>query len=325
MRKLVVFLSLFLLLCIKAQSQNVDQIVIEKSPPPPGPTLCISSCQECGKLIFYSFIAGLKFESSLENIVEQKVETEVNEYGYQKFTYKVVTKALPIQHIIIKGPTVSNYDMEVTDLEPAACQYFIVNFKTTIPKPKTGSLLVKTIPSGATLTIKDEPQFSEPTPFLIKDHTSGNINIKLEKAGYITLDTTIIVMAETESEMTINLKPSYTPVKPVDQKTLVQTEIKKHSRNQTIWLASTVLAAGTGGYFMYAADQKYKEYQASNDSHAADLYDTAALYDKIKVACFGLAGFCAIEFTIQTVKKNKDKNQLNILMSGQGLKLTYNF
>jgi hypothetical protein len=258
MRNLVFLLSLSLLLGIKAQCQNVDQIVIEKSPPPQGIPICISSCQECGKLIFYSFIAGLKFESQMGNIMEQTIETEVTEYGYQKFTYKVVTRGLPIQNIIIKGPTVSNYDLEVTDLKPATCQYFIVNFR----RPDTkGAFLVKTNPSGAKLTIKDEPQFTEVTPFLIKDHVTGNFRIKLEKAGYNTVDTTIIILADKESEISLNLKPLFTappPPPPTDQKIIMQNEIKKHGRNQVIWLGSTILAAGTGGYFMIAADKKYQ-------------------------------------------------------------------
>jgi hypothetical protein len=325
MRNLVFLLSLSLLLGIKAQCQNVDQIVIEKSPPPQGIPICISSCQECGKLIFYSFIAGLKFESQMGNIMEQTIETEVTEYGYQKFTYKVVTRGLPIQNIIIKGPTVSNYDLEVTDLKPATCQYFIVNFR----RPDTkGAFLVKTNPSGAKLTIKDEPQFTEVTPFLIKDHVTGNFRIKLEKAGYNTVDTTIIILADKESEISLNLKPLFTappPPPPTDQKIIMQNEIKKHGRNQVIWLGSTILAAGTGGYFMIAADKKYKEYLASTDSHANELHKTVVLYDKLGPAFLGLAAVCAVEFTLQTVKKGKDNKQLKLYVNGQGAKFTYNF
>ena len=259
------------------------------------------------------------------NIVEQTIETDVNEYGYQKFTHKIVTKALPIQHIIIKGPTVSNYDLTITDLEPATCREYLVNFGPTLQREKvdssakTGSFLVKTTPIGATLTIKEEPYFKQTTPFTIKDHSAGKLNIKLEKSNYLPVDTAITIIPDKLLETNVVLKLEHDPT------INIQSEIKRHSRNQCIWLASTVLSAGTGAYFLLAANKTYKEYQESNDSHAADLYDAAVLYDKIKVACFGLAGFCAIEFTIQTVKKNRDKNQLKVLVSGQDAKLSFTF
>ena len=111
----------------------------------------------------------------------------------------------------------------------------------------------------------------------------------------------------------------------VDSLAFLNSLIKKQSRKQTFWGISTLLMAGAGGYFMYESNQKYNEYKNSTDSHAADLRDTAELYDKIGPALLGVAGLCAIEFTIHSVKKGKAKNELHIYQSRNGITLSYKF
>lgn len=111
----------------------------------------------------------------------------------------------------------------------------------------------------------------------------------------------------------------------VDSLAFLNSLIKKQSRKQTFWGISTLLIAGAGGYFMYESNQKYNEYKNSTDSHAADLRDTAELYNKIGPALLGVAGLCAIEFTIHSVKKGKAKNELHIYQSRNGITLSYKF
>lgn len=312
--------------------QSIYEIVVKKSPPPPGINLCHTGCNECGKLIFITFISDLKFESVLGNIKEQRVVREVNADGYQKFTYHVVTMAMPIQHIIIKGPNVADYDLTVVDLKPIDCQDFLVNFVKTPSGTTTGSVSLTTIPTEATITINGEPQLDKVTPYFIKDHPTGTFRIKLEKAGYYPIDTIMTIKPNESSEITVTLKPARGIIKPKDIESTttespeyLQNRIKKHGRNQTYWLASTIVAGGVGGYFMYAADQKYQEYLKSSDSQAAQLHKTFDLYDKLGPVFFGLAGVCALEFTIQTIKKGKSKTDLRLHMNGLGAKLSYRF
>jgi hypothetical protein len=289
-----------------------------------------SNCEECGKLIFISFISNLQFVSDWDNIKQQWVDVEVVNAGREKFTYHVVTKALPQQLITIKGPTIASKVLEIRNFEPGTHQEFLINYILE-QRPDTrpvGSINLNSVPQGAAITIAQEPEFKAVTPFLIRDHATGTYDIKVEKADFIPVDTTITIIADQKSEMTINLKPAYTPPPPpppTDQKIITQNEIKKHGRNQVFWLSSTILTAGTGGYFMITADKKYKEYLASTDSHAAELRKTAVLYDKLGPAFMGLAAVCAVEFTLQTVKKNKDNKQLKLYINGQGAKFTYNF
>jgi hypothetical protein len=288
-----------------------------------------SNCEECGKLIFISFVSNLQFVSDWDNIKQQWVDVEVVNAGREKFTYHVVTKALPQQLITIKGPTIASKVLEVRNLEPGTHQEYLINYIID-KQPVTesmGSFNLNSVPQGASIIIGNEPNFKEVTPFLIKNHPTGTFNVKLDKADYDRVDTTITIIANQTSEMTVNLKPSYTPLPttPTDQNLILQNGIKKHGRNQVIWLGSTILAAGTGGYFMIAADKKYKEYLASTDSHANELHKTVVRYDKLGPVFMGIAAVCAVEFTIQTVKKNKDNKQLKLYLNGQGAKFTYNF
>ncbi len=118
----------------------------------------------------------------------------------------------------------------------------------------------------------------------------------------------------------------------VDSLKLLNELIIKQSHKQTFWLVSTIVSAGTGGYFMVASNKKYDEYLNSTNSHAADLRGTSELYNKIGIACLGLAGVCAVEFTLQTIKKGKNKSKLKsteeklkVYSNGTGLGLSYRF
>ena len=128
-------------------------------------------------------------------------------------------------------------------------------------------------------------------------------------------------------EKEIHMIPIQTQVKPQPSVVKPVVKIKKHSRNQVIWLSDAVITSAAGGYFKYSADQKYNEYLGSTNSEEADdLQKTVKLYDTLTPAFFGLAGICSVGFTIQTVKKSKIKNnRLAMSLNGHGVQLTYNF
>jgi len=121
-------LMILFVLCLTGQTtgQTIHKIEIEKSPVGDG-VICISECEECGKLIFSSFLSNLTFYSEMNNIVETEIDRKINIDNRERFTYHVITKAKQIQHIIIKGPNIADYDLTITNLEPARCQKFIIN------------------------------------------------------------------------------------------------------------------------------------------------------------------------------------------------------
>ena len=161
------------------------------------------------------------------------------------------------------------------------------------------------------------------TPYDLKDRPAGNLSIRLEKSGYLPVDTSVNIIANKSSEVSFTLKPEPKLFKAEDSIRIFRDDFKKHGRRQIWSLASTVVAGGAGGYFFYAAEKKYQEYLVAENSQATKLRETAELYDKLGPVFLGVAGLCAVEFTIQTIKKNKSKVKLQL--SPGGAKLSFNF
>lgn len=181
-----------------------------------------------------------------------------------------------------------------------------------------GSFSIETKPIGASIVL-NETISHKFTPFAFTDYQVGNYHVKLELRNYNPVDTTIIVRPNELTKLSINMIPK------IDSLAILKVNIKKQSRQQGFWGVTTLLMAGAGGYFLYESDQKYKEYQSSTSSNATDLRDTAELYDKIGPALLGVAGLCAIEFTIHSIKKGKANNNLRLYKSRNGITLSYKF
>lgn len=330
MKSLLLSGLLIFLMSMAGFCQNMYNINIEEVPQPPNPPICITSCEDCGKLIFMTFLSNLTFESDMKNVVEQKVKRDLNVDGIEKFTYEVTAKALPIQHIIIKGPNLVDYDLTVTNLEPVTCQNFLIN--TIIPvkqvpvqgeKEQTGKLFISTVPTGATISVNGTLQAGSVTPYTL-EKTSGSYRITLKKDGYSPLDTTITLLSMEEGG-TMELRASLrTQGPPVDLQS-IRKEIKKHGNKQAFWGVATLAMAGAGVYFMITADQKYETYQNTSDNTATDLRKTAELYDKLAPSFFGASGVCALNYVIQSIVKSKSKKRLSLQSNGKELSLSYNF
>lgn len=181
-----------------------------------------------------------------------------------------------------------------------------------------GSFSIETKPIGASIVLNENIS-QKYTPFTFSNYKVGNYHVKLELRNYNPVDTTIIVRPNELTKLSINMIPK------IDSLAILKVNIKKQSRQQTFWGVATLLMAGAGGYLLYESDQKYKEYQNSTNSNATDLRDTAELYDKIGPALLGVAGLCAIEFTIHSVKKGKANNNLRLYKSRNGITLSYKF
>jgi hypothetical protein len=221
--------------------------------------------------------------------------------------------------------------LTVPELQVGNCLNYIIN---AVGLNKTGSFFVKTIPSGATLSIESEGSFTDIyTPYLIKNHSIGTYKLKLEKAGYYPVDTTITILPDVPdklSEITISLRPISLRIydKNVIKSQLpeeIKKEIKRHSLNQGIWGGAALITAGVGGFFLYDAGKKYDKYLITTDNSATDLHKTIKLDYKIGPSLLGVGGFCALEFLIQSVKKGKAKQKLNVSLNGQAAMLTINF
>jgi hypothetical protein len=331
-------LLLFAFICCLTILDSSGQVIIYDmkvtGSEPPASTVCISSCNECGKLIFTSSLSDLIFISDLNNIVgKPEINRRINDDGNEVFTYKVSVKALPNQQIRIRGPIVKDFILTVNELLVGQCLYFMIN-PITDDVVSRGSLFLKSVPSSAKITLDGEKSLTGVvTNYLVTNYPVGTYKVKIEKENYFPVDTTLTILPNKPNqieEVTFYLKPlqgikKIDVQKKNDIKIDYQSEINKHARNQKIWGISALGAAGAGVGMLIAASKKYEEYQNATSSTASDLYNTSKLYDNIGYGLMGVSGVCAVGFVVQTSKKSKAKKQLKVSTNGASAMVTYSF
>lgn len=161
--------------------------------------------------------------------------------------------------------------------------------------------------------------------YSIKNHEDNLGEFTKAKISTLIPNITQVLQDTVVERKPIARDPIVQNIPKIDSVKILNSIINKQSGKQTFWGISTLLMAGAGGYFMYESNQKYKEYQNSTSSSASDLLDTSKLYDKLGPAFLGVAGFCAIEFTLHSIKKGKAKNNLNLYKSRNSITLSYKF
>jgi hypothetical protein len=90
-------------------------------------------------------------------------------------------------------------------------------------------------------------------------------------------------------------------------------------------LTSAAGFGAVGGFFFSQSNKKFLEYKEAVGSDANSLHTTVESYQKIGAAAIGVAVFCAVEFTWQLFKKEKDKHWLRLQSDGQNIGLKANF
>lgn len=327
----------FVLICWLTVFKSAGQVIIRDmkvtESEPPTSTVCISSCNECGKLIFTSSLSDLIFISDLSNIVgKPEINRRINDDGNEIFTYKVSVKALPGQQIRIRGPIVTDYILTVSELLVGQCLYYMIN-PIIDGVVNRGSLFLKSVPSSAKIMIEGEKSLSGVTTnYLVTNYPVGTYKVKLEKENYFPVDTILTILPDKPNqieEVTFYLKPLQGIKKnDVQKKNNIkidyQSEIDKHSKNQKIWGITAGVAASAGGLMFLMANKKYEEYQNASSSNASDLYNTSKLYDNIGYGLMGVSGICAVGFVIQTSKKSKAK-KLKVSTNGASAMVTFDF
>lgn len=295
MKNMILTTFMVSIFIINSYGQNIKEIEIK-----PIQTnvfnICPSNCEDCGMVIFTTHIPGLLFESNMDYIKDVKVDNE----GI-KYIYSVVAEARSTQDFIIKGPEIVDYKLTIHDLEPARCQDYIITIIEELPEIVAEEKAKK---------IAEEMAIKMAEEMAKKMAEEMAVKMAEEIAKKKAEEMAIKIAEEKVRKETIN-------------NDLV---IKKHGKKQRFWLSSAIISAGIGGYLKYTADQKYDEYLVSTDpNEIQDLKETVQLYDKLTPAFFGIAGLCSVNFIVQTTKKSKRKNKLQVELNGRSARLTYKF
>lgn len=134
-------------------------------------------------IVIYSAIPGVIFKSSTGGIVSQ--ESEVT---------KTTLFIRPEKQVItIQAPDFQEMKFSSELISPKSTKFYRLNSKETNYRPDKGSVVINTVPAGAQLRIDGIPDFSQFTPFELKDYEARTYRIFLELPNYITLDTTLVI------------------------------------------------------------------------------------------------------------------------------------
>jgi len=160
-------------------------------------------------------------------------------------------------------------------------------------------ITIKSNPAGALLFLNGKNQGTTSTKLTTN---FGKNSIRLSKSGYNDFEDTFTV---SEQQSTY----SFTLVS--DQKAMAQMDFNKYKKRKNIWMAATLVTAGTGAYFMYSSNKAGKDYETAT-TEATSLYDQMEQQRTISFAAFGVSGVCAIFTIINASKQSKAKKKMNI-------------
>ncbi|MCA0447317.1 MAG: PEGA domain-containing protein [Bacteroidetes bacterium] len=134
-------------------------------------------------IVIYSAIPGLIFKSSTGGIVSQ--ETEIT---------KTTLFIRPEKQVItIQAPDFQEMKLISELITAKSTKFYRLNSKETNYRPDKGSVVINTVPAGAQLRIDGFPDFSQFTPFELKDYEARTYRIIIEQINYNTLDTTLVI------------------------------------------------------------------------------------------------------------------------------------
>lgn len=154
-------------------------------------------------------------------------------------------------------------------------------------------------PMKASLTLNGKNEGETPKKIVVP---FGENMIKLSLKGYEDLETSFLVTEQ---------KDKYGFEMISDLKAQAKIDFSKYKRRKNWWLGGTIASALAGGYFYYAAEKHYDEYQTATEN-ATDLHNQIKTEDMIWPAAFGLSGFCAIMTIVNGSKQGKAKRNMNI-------------
>ena len=220
------------------------------------------------------------------------------------------------------------------------------------PSPIEGSLDVIATPTGVTISVNGKEYGT--TPYTFDKLLIGEYSIQLSKTGYATVNRTVTIEEGKNSELKETLTRVAAPKVEKEKKEqpaanenkeqketknvqLVKPVVKiyapdyyKYKKSKTLWLISALVTGAAGTFAYLQAGTVYKQYQTATTNDASNLYSKVKLYDMVSPIAFGLAGFSAIEFILNSGKQSKAKKQSVSfnpvpLKNGGGFVLAYHF
>jgi len=143
-------------------------------------------------VIIHSSLPDLNFESNMGGIVSDKSVPAEGRYVLIIKTFK--------QAVTIKANGYREFKLILKARDPKTVEYYSIE-----TRKNPGSLIVTSVPEGATVTIAEMPDTSFIAPAIINDLDPMPYKLTLSKANFIRRDTVITVEAGIQSQIALVL------------------------------------------------------------------------------------------------------------------------
>ncbi len=198
------FKLILLLLFLTASTllpAQLKEFEVRELPAPSGIALTMDH-PDCAQLVIHSQIDGLRFESNMAGIREQRHLSREDKY---------LIFITPIRQIItVKASGFIEEQLSTAmKLKPKERRYFAIDERDLFIERDKGSFLLESIPSGALIQIDGIPSFKERTPYMFDEYFAMNYPLKLSLEGYEDFEFTMKILAGQEGEESIRLRARF--------------------------------------------------------------------------------------------------------------------
>lgn len=151
-------------------------------------------------------------------------------------------------------------------------------------------------------------KYQNGTKQVINESQTNQPLAKSSQKEFLTKEETLFKPIEKGKNISnsVNEKPTVPLIKENEPaKPTYSINYYKHKKRKTIWGIATLLSAGIGTYTIVQSGSLYKSYKSAT-TDASSIHNQIETLDSITPIAFGISGFSAIEFIIQSGKQSKE-------------------
>lgn len=197
-RLLLIILLFLLTISLSAQLKEFE---IREIPAPAGISL-IMDHPDCAQLVIHSQIVGLRFDSNMAGIREQRHLPREDKY---------LIFITPVRQIITVKASgfIENQLGSTFELNAKERKYYVINEQKQVSGSGKGSFTLDSVPGGALIQIDGIPGFRERTPYRFRDYLAMNYSLILSLEGYDDIHYQLQILPDQEGSEILNFSANF--------------------------------------------------------------------------------------------------------------------
>ncbi len=184
-----------------ALSAQLKEFEIKEMPAPAGIAITMDH-PDCAQLVIHSELNGLRFESNMAGIREQRHSEREDKY------LVFITNTRQIITVKAKGFIEQQLSAPL-ELKAKERKYYAINEKKLSDEEGKGHFILDSVPSGAQIKIDGFPSFNERTPYRFRDYLAMSYSLSLSLEGYDDYKFIMKIVADQEGRETVQLRANF--------------------------------------------------------------------------------------------------------------------